>query len=127
MSRVLADTCIWVEFFNTTSRAGEELDRLLREDAVWTCGMIVFELLQGVKSEKEKSIIMDILLNLEYIEMSWPLWQKAADLSVKLRKKGLTIPLSDIFIASIAIEYDLQIFTIDKHFRKIPGVKVYRF
>ncbi len=127
MSRVLVDTCIWVEFFNTSSRTGEELDRLLREDTVWTCGIVVFELLQGVKSEKEKAIIMDILLNLEYIEMSWLLWQKAADLSVKLKKKGLTIPLSDIFIASIAIEYDLQIFTIDKHFRKIPGVKVYRF
>ncbi len=127
MSRVLVDTCIWIEFFNTTSEAGEELDKLLRKNAVWTCGIVIFELLQGVKSEKEKSIITDILLNLEYIEMSWPLWQRAAEISLKLKKKGVTIPLSDIFIASLAIEYDLRVFTLDKHFRKIPGVKLYRF
>jgi len=126
MSRVLVDTCIWVEFFNTTSTVGDELDKMLREDTVWTCGIVVFELLQGVKSEKERSLIMDILLNLEYIEMSWPLWRRAAELSVKLKNQGFILPLSDIFIASLAIEYDLKVFTLDKHFKRIPGVRLYR-
>ena len=127
MGNILVDTCIWIEFFKTDSPYGEELDILLREDSVWTCGIVVFELLQGVKSSKEKGIITDILLALNYIEMSWPLWQRAAELSVKLKKKGITLPLSDVFIASLAIEYDLQVFTLDKHFRKIPGVKLYKF
>ncbi|VAX28649.1 hypothetical protein MNBD_NITROSPIRAE02-237 [hydrothermal vent metagenome] len=127
MDRVLVDTSIWIELFRSASKAGDELERLLKEDTVWTCGIVVFELLQGVKSEREKSVIMDALLNLEYIEMSWLHWQKAADLSIKIKKKGLALPLSDLFIASITIEHDLQIFTLDKHFKKIPGVKLYRF
>ncbi len=127
MGRVLVDTSIWIELFISTSRAGDELERLLKEDTVWTCGIVAFELLQGVKSEREKSIIMDTLLNLEYIEMSWSHWQKAADMSIKIKKNGLTLPLSDLFIASIAIEHGLQVFTLDKHFKKISGVKLYSF
>jgi len=43
-----------------------------------------------------------------------------------LREKGLALPHSDIFIAAIAIEYNLSIFTLDEHFAQIPGVKLYK-
>lgn len=64
------------------------------------------------------------MLNLNYIEMSENLWIKAGELSALLKKKGAAIPLSDIFIAAIAIENNLQVFTLDKHFEQIPDVKV---
>jgi len=126
MDKILADTSVWIEFFKSGSPTGNELERLLKEGSVYTCGIVVFELLQGIKSAEEKSTLLDILLNLEYIEMSLLLWQKAADLSTKLRKKGLTLPLSDIFISALAIEYNLSIFTLDEHFKKIPGIKLYK-
>jgi predicted nucleic acid-binding protein len=43
-----------------------------------------------------------------------------------VKKKGLTLPLSDIFIAAIAVEHDIPVFTLDKHFSQIPGVKLYQ-
>jgi predicted nucleic acid-binding protein len=39
--------------------------------------------------------------------------------------EGFTIPFSDIIIATIAFEYNFQIFTLDKHFDSIPNIKVY--
>jgi len=36
------------------------------------------------------------------------------------------LPLSDIFIAAIAIGHDLSIFTLDKHFSQIPNLKLYK-
>jgi len=81
---------------------------------------------QGVKSDAEKAKIQATLSPLKYAEMSKSLWQKAGDLSSSLRKKGLTIPLSDIFIAAVAIEHNLQVFTLDGHFADIPGVKLYK-
>jgi len=54
------------------------------------------------------------------------LWQKAGELSAFLKKEGKNLPLSDIFIAALAIEHNLQIFTLDKHFEQIPGVKMYK-
>jgi hypothetical protein len=126
MNKILADTSVWIEFFKSDSPTGNELERLLKEGVVYTCGIVVFELLQRIKSSEEKSTLLDILLTLEYIEMSLLLWQKAADLSIKLKKKGLTLPLSDIFISTLAIEHNLSIFTLDEHFEKIPGIKLYK-
>ncbi len=122
---VLADTCVWIDFFRSSNAVGDELERLLKTDSVWTCGIVIFELLQGIISDRERTLIKNILLNLHYIEMSQALWQKAADISTKIRKKGHNIPMSDILIATVAIEYDLWVFTVDTHFKKIPGVKLY--
>jgi len=124
---VLVDTSIWVEFFKPESPAGKKLESLIIKNSVWVCGIVLFELLQGVKSEAEKTKILEALLNLEYVEMSKSLWQKSADISASLKKKGLTLPLSDIFVASIAIENNLSVFTIDKHFEQIPNLKIYKY
>ena len=52
------------------------------------------------------------------------LWIKAGERSAALRKAGKTIPLSDILIATLAIEHSLAIMTADEHFRIIPGVLI---
>lgn len=121
---VLADTSAWIEFFKQKSAIGNRLEALLIEDSVWVCGVVIFELLQGVKSDTEKSKILNALSNLKYTEMSKPLWQKSADISSKLKKNGVTVPLSDICIAAIAIENNLAVLTLDSHFKQIPGITI---
>jgi len=97
------------------------------KNSVWVCGVVLFELVQGVRTEDEKAKVLDALSNLSYAEMTKDLWQKAEELSASVKKKGLNLPLSDIFIAALAIEHNLQIFTLDKHFEQIPTVKIYKF
>ncbi|MDP3298454.1 MAG: PIN domain-containing protein [Thermodesulfovibrionia bacterium] len=123
---VLADTSVWIEFFKPESPIGKKLESLIIKNSVWTCGIVLFELLQGVKLDAEKKQISEALSNLKYVEMSKSLWQKSAAISLSLKRKGITLPLSDIFIASIAIEYNLSVFTLDKHFEQIPDVKIYK-
>lgn len=123
---ILADTSVWIEFFKAASLTGKELEALTIKNSVRICGIIIFELMQGVKSEPEKLKISDALSNIRYLEMTKSLWQKSADISASLKKRGLTLPLSDIFIASIAIENNLSVFTLDKHFGQIPRVKIYK-
>jgi tRNA(fMet)-specific endonuclease VapC len=125
-SGILADTSIWIEFFKQRSGTGDELEALILENAVWTCGVVLFELVQGVKSEDEKSRILSTLSHLKYAEMSKSLWHKAGDLSASLRKQGLTIPLSDVLIAVIALEHNLSLFTLDSHFKDVAGVKLHK-
>ena len=97
------------------------------KNSVWVCGVVLFELVQGVRTEDEKAKVLDALSNLSYAEMTKDLWQKAGELSASVKKKGLNLPLSDIFIAALAIEHNLQIFTFDKHFEQIPTVNIYKF
>jgi len=87
----------------------------------------MFELLQGIKSEGEKNKILSILATLPYFEMTQKLWRSAAEVSLSLKKHGVSLPLSDIFIATIAVENDLSIYTLDNHFTQIPNLKLHSF
>ena len=124
-NRILADTSVWVEFFRPASAKGKELEALLMDNAVWTCGIVLFELAQGVKSEAEKKYILDVFSRMPYTEMTRDTWLRAGSVSATLKRNGLTLPNSDIFIASLAIENNLSVFTLDSHFEQIPGVKLY--
>ena len=124
-NRILVDTTIWIEFFRGRSRVGDRLEILLMDNFVCICGMVMFEILQGIKLEGEKSKILTLLAGLPYVEMTKALWQRAAVLSASLKKSGVSLPLSDIFIATIAIENDLSVFTLDNHFAQIPNLKLH--
>ena len=125
-NRILADTTVWIEFFRGKSKDADRLEMLLRENAVWTCGVVLFEILQGIKSVDEKKNVLSVLADLPYIEMSKKVWKNAANLSISLKLNGITLPLSDIFIATIAIENDLLVYTLDNHFAQIPNLNLYK-
>jgi predicted nucleic acid-binding protein len=44
----------------------------------------------------------------------------------QLRKKGKPIPTNDIWIAAIAIQYDLTLLTLDDHFGFVEGLSIIR-
>lgn len=52
-------------------------------------------------------------------------WTDAGNLSDSLRKKGVTLPLTDIILAVTAQNNHAAIFTLDKHFSFIPGVSLF--
>ena len=66
-NKILVDTTIWIEFFRERSKIADCLEMLLTQDAVWTCGIVMFEVLQGIKSEAEKSRILNVLVTLPYV------------------------------------------------------------
>ncbi|MCL6120171.1 MAG: hypothetical protein M1584_03950, partial [Deltaproteobacteria bacterium] len=67
-----------------------------------------------------------ILLNLPYVEINKNIWQKSAEISLNIKKKGYTIPFSDILIGTLAIENNFSVFTLDKHFELIPELTLYK-
>ena len=121
---VIADTCIWVEFFRTTSLISERLRDLISNNFVASVGIIIAELLQGIKANKEREVIIGIFNTIEYLEITRDIWIASGDLAKELRTQGKTIPLSDILIACCAKKHQYQIFTIDKHFQDIPDIKI---
>lgn len=122
--KVIADTCIWIEFFRTKSEISNRMKNLIANNLVVGAGIILAELLQGVKTNKEREIIVDVFNTIEYIEITKEIWTEAGNLAGKLRSSGKTIPLSDITLACCARKYKYPVFTVDKHFQDIPGIKV---
>lgn len=115
----LVDTSAWL--FALRRDANPEiksrLDNLLRDDAIAIMGMIKLELLGGTRTAEESNRLKNRLDALMHISVEEPsLWDLASDIAFNLRRKGLTIPYTDILIASAAIKGDLILLHADNHF-----------
>ncbi len=125
---IIVDTCVWIEFFRKPeSDLTVHLKGQLRERRVTMVGMVLAEILQGIKVQKEARLVKESLNKLPYLEMTRDIWEKAGEISASLRRKGITIPLSDLIISALAISVDYEVFTIDPHFEQVHGLKLHNF
>jgi predicted nucleic acid-binding protein len=120
-SKVLVDTSAWiVSFWRTGS---EDLKAFLKEslerDQVVTTPVIILELLQGCKTEKEFAALKTRLESLESCFLEDSTWERAYHCGFMLRRKGLTLPTIDILIASLSIEKSYTLLHHDHHFLMI--------
>ncbi|HDZ23837.1 MAG TPA: PIN domain nuclease [Desulfobacteraceae bacterium] len=123
---VLVDTSIWIEYFNhRQSENGETVEDLLRKGRVVLTGIVVTELLQGAKLKNEFDAILNSILALPFLDATLNTWIEAGRIFYSLRKKGVTIPTTDVVLASLAKENQCLLFSLDSHFERIPGLKLY--
>lgn len=123
---IIADTSVWIPFFNRPdSPEKTALDLLIDADEVALVGVVLAELLQGCRTLSERNTLAEALLALRYYEVTRSIWLRTGDLSALLLRKGVTLPLSDLVIAAVAIEHGCSVYSLDTHFKKIPGVHLY--
>jgi hypothetical protein len=123
---IIVDTCVWIDFFREPeSEITFHLKSLLRERKVIMVGMVMAEILQGVKATKEANLVKQSLEKLPYLEITRNIWEAAGEISASLRGTGITIPLSDLIIAAVALSGNHEIFTIDPHFYKVDGLRLH--
>jgi len=128
----LVDTSAWIlalrkDFLPVVK---DRIEHLLKENAIVTIELVKLELLGGTKTEKEFQRLKLRLDALDTVEYDWPLWQEAVDLAFKLRRKGVTIPYTDILIAAGALKIQATVIHVDAHFdllHKPAGLKVESF
>lgn len=125
VNKTLPDTCAWIDFFRgRPSPMAQNLEAALLQGEVVTCGIVLYELLQGIKSTREDTLVLSAFQALPHLEMTAGLWINAGKLSSRLRKKGHSLPMSDIIIATLALEHTCSLLTVDRHFEAIPGLTV---
>jgi predicted nucleic acid-binding protein len=125
--KLLPDTCVWIDFLkgrNTTLTL--QLEQALLQGEVYTCGVVLYELLQGIRNPGEDHQVQAAFDALTMCEITTKTWVAAAKLSSELRKKGITLPMSDIIIAAVAIEHNLTIMTEDQHFQQIADLLLFK-
>ncbi|MEW6203049.1 MAG: hypothetical protein AB1546_13815, partial [bacterium] len=70
----------------------------------------------GVRTEKQYKELFTDLKALHFIHITNGTWDASFWLGFDLRKKGLTIPATDILIATAAIESGCMVLHSDHHF-----------
>ena len=129
---VVVDTSVWIDFFSGRPvRHVETLEQLLTAgDDVCLCGIILAEILQGVRSDIDYRKTKAYLESLLYLPMDRRTFEMAAEIYRILRKKGMTVrkPV-DCMIASVAIDQDIPLLHNDRDFDPIEkhcGLEVLR-
>ena len=125
----LVDASVWIEFFGgrATPEAGE-LERLLDDgEVIYTCGVILTEVLQGIRDDADYRAIRTRFDNLIFLPMRR-----------RTSGGGRYVPFAsppgrtvrkpiDCMIAAVAIENDLPLLHRDRDFDPIEkhcGLKV---
>lgn len=129
MKQILLDTntlSLYFEQDNLVHQEVEEADIIYV--SVITLGEIKYGFLKGSQLKDNNRLLNDFLDNplvkeIDIVEVTAMIY---AEIYYKLQKLGLPVPSNDIWIAACAIETDSTIITYDKHFLKIPGVKVWK-
>jgi len=121
--KILVDTSAWIEFFRKKDPYYKVILELVDNGKVCCLGIILAELLQGAKSQKELDVLKEFLYVFDFLPESTEMWRKAGELSYLLRQKGKAVGLSDCYISVVANTNDATLLTLDKHFEVIGKVK----
>lgn len=124
---VIVDTSVWVEFLRRNGSPEHlGIDRLLQQGQVVMVGPVLTEVLQGARSSAEFERLRYLLVSLRYAQETPETWIRAGDIAYQLRQQGLSLALIDLLIATLALQHDYQLYTLDEHFQRVPGLKLYK-
>ncbi len=124
---ILVDTSVWIEASKRSGVAvAAEVRSLLADDEVAITDVVIGELLQGSRTDMEFDGWADRLQGLHYFPASRDVWERAARLSFNLRREGSTTALSDLVIATVAMDNDLAVYAIDSDFSRVAGLRLHR-
>ena len=125
MNKILIDTNI----YSYALRGEQRVVEVLRKAAHIGISVIsIGELLSGFKGgskEKENRNELGIFLDSPRVSL-YSVDEYTAEyycsILNQLKSSGTPIPTNDIWIAAVAFQHGLQLYTLDKHFSKVDGL-----
>ncbi|MGO8694833.1 MAG: PIN domain-containing protein [Rectinemataceae bacterium] len=123
---VLVDSSVWIAFFKGTME-GNDLFGLIDTNTICINDLILSELVPSLKLRKEDKLI-DIFESVEKLVLDIN-WKELISFQTYNLKHGINrIGLPDLIIAQNAIQNDVKLYSLDKHFglmKKHLGLKIY--
>ncbi len=128
MSTVLLDTNGYTSYLSGDHSV---LDVLAGADIIYLSIFVLAELYTGFKGgnrEKENLSILRRFLDkpgVSVVNASRETADFFALIKTSLKKAGTPIPINDVWIGAHALETGSMIITYDRHFRLVPGLRIW--
>jgi len=126
----VVDTTVWVDFFGGRDTPQvAKLEELVEDgETIGLCGVILTEVLQGIRDDTEFARTELVLRDLDILPMTQTTFLLAAEIYRKLRQRGITIRNSvDCMIAAACLDHQACLLHHDRDFDPIAqhfGVQV---
>lgn len=111
--KIIPDSNIFIDFWKHPTT---EVEEIFDNEDIVLCGAVRAELLQGAVSVKNFKQISEGLDSFQEVNLQNEDWDRLGENLYLLRTNGLTVPLADAIIATVAIKYGVPIWSNDKHF-----------
>ena len=126
---ILADSSVWIAFFNdAASPQADILEQYLLRHEVLTADLILMEVLQGCRHDRQYQAVLVGMSELLCMELGGrEMAIAAAENYRRLRKRGVTVRKSvDVLIATWCIENNVPLLHVDRDFDVMEplGLKV---
>jgi hypothetical protein len=116
------DTSVWISYFREGgSEHGDLIDELIDDGRIHINGVVLAELLIGARNPDELDRLMSALAGLKLVPSDRASSESAGRNGFALKKKGVSVPLSDIIIATDCIAHGLVLLESDKHYAVIAA------
>ena len=116
---ILVDSSVWIDYFNgVVTPQTDTLDALLGVEWIAVGDLILAEVLQGFRRDRDYRVARELLDSLTMLEMvDREIAVKSAENYRRLRKRGVTVRKTiDALIATYCIEHQLPLLHADKDF-----------
>ena len=123
MTDVLVDSSAWLEFFKPAGKLlfKDVISGLIREQTIVIPRIIKVEILRGSRSQQEYEMLDIVLNGVRDLSVSEVFWTRLSLFNYDLSRKGVNVPLTDAYIALLAIENGVELLHYDRHFDLIAG------
>ena len=115
----LVDSSVWIAYFNgQATPQTDRLDELLGQQTIALGDLILTEVLQGFRHDKDYDIAKGLLTSFDIFPLlGKDIAIKSAENFRKLRKRGITVRKTiDVIIATFCIENDFALLHCDRDF-----------
>lgn len=125
----LIDSSIWIRYLRNPeeSQKNKNVKRYfldpLQNLEIATCGIILYELSQGVKNKNQEEDLNTIKATCTFVDLYEDDFLYGGEISRKLIKKNQFLPMADIMLAVTAMKNKMILLSADKHFERIEKVE----
>jgi len=111
---------LYIDWLRSRTQFAMLLEPWVRTGTILTCGVIRVEVIRRVLDSRQRQRTEEFFDLISEIPVDW---RKVTDLGWKMDRGGITLPITDLIIASCALSVGAAVITRDKHFRQVPGLE----
>lgn len=124
-NRYFLDTNIIIPFLNDDALITQKVESLkVINLPIIVLGELYFGAMKSARSEKNSNLIQQFAQKCNIYPVNENVTTTYGVLKATLAKQGTPIPENDVWIAALSRTHDFTLITRDKHFTKVPNLKI---
>jgi len=124
--RALVDSSFFIERLRAGLDPLQELAAFSDDWEFLTCGVVRIEVLRGMKHKTAHRRMADFMDCMWDVPTRNTVWERAAELAGKMDRQGRPMQVTDLLIATCALEAEAAVLTLDADFPRVPGLRAIR-